>query len=1083
MLNESCTLVYLDFLTGALDKCDDITDNVFPTTSKLAAKMINLQQQHHYQSTTRTNGCLPKGIARQCKFTFSGNNPQLQEQLQLIFNEAGSRTLDLIIENTSRDLQNSKRRYYSSLDQLKSKCHESGHDFNNMHQKIQTTIRQVKSTTNNDHSRKLNRDLNQYKLYTKPDQPVSTTLAPKQKRNRRFKKITPKKKPPRRPKHRSKRQKLKSTGLPKTIDINKYFYNLTSLELTEHHKVIFSLGQKFCPTPKSANWSEFETAIDNWSYLLRYAVYYHNKPQSANALDYERILVKRTHRRPINNSGQPALELFIQKVRNDLLTQRPKKYIASNISSELQSALREMKFWEKDQNIIIRPYDKGQGYFIDYKLNYRERIVKELQSDLYEMIIEQSTMYIEVVDIISSWCCKWENEHRLTPTLCQWITPDATRRPGFIYMNYKRHKPQSNFPGRLITSGVGSLTENLSSLVALELKPLVLQLPHVLIDTNHLLRRLQEINGSNIIKKDDNIIHVSWDVVAMFPNIPEEMGITECDKLLDGRPLGQGLPTKCILEALKICLHYNISQFDGDWYRQVRGAAMGPHEACFYSDIAMSRYDRLVMSDSNPCKKPLVWARYRDDIYDPWPHGETELLKFTAWLNSICESIQFTVSYSIGNGVEFLDTCIYDRDGVLHTDLYSKPSDTHAYLPPSSCHPYHICRNNPNQIARRVRKLCSEETSYSLAREKFTGYITDRGYSEEVTNEAFDRFENIEREVLFNSKENIENSDPSQKSKRCFPLVSEYNPYLPAVPPVLNKHKHILRLDPVVNAAIPQDSIFASYKQPKSIKDLLVHSRFTSNVVEDNVKTNMGCKSCSKCYLCKSYIVETDTFKSYECDTVFKIKHDINCSTEGVIYLLLDEVCKRSYVGSTIDSMKTRMSNYKNHLKISHKGCEMAQHFAQCPDTHSLYSDDAVSSRSKIFIANFDAHLGKQLRVVLIDFVDLSCIETTKQKRDLIEIREGYWQTQLRTLSRYGGLNKKDERKLSNSRLAAKTRNVTVSPSPSLDTGDREAKSSDDDSSQDDTSDAPGPSVIQDQPEVRRSSRIRQKTKLCHICE
>ena len=312
---------------------------------------------------------------------------------------------------------------------------------------------------------------------------------------------------------------------------------------------------------------------------------------------------------------------------------------------------------------------------------------------------------------------------------------------------------------------------------------------------------------------------------------------------------------------------------------------------------------------------------------------------------------------------------------------------------------------------------------------------------------------------------------------------------------MLNKHKHILRLDPTVNSAIPQDSIFASYKQPKSIKDLLVHSRFTSKVVDNHIKTDMGCKPCTKCYLCKSYLVETDTFKSFECDTVFNIKHHIDCSTEGVIYLLLDDVCKRSYVGSTIDSMKTRMSNYKSHLKISYKGCEMAQHFAQCPDTHSLYSNDALNSRSKIFIANFDAVLCKQLRVVLIDFVDLSCIETTKQKRDLIEIREGYWQTQLRTLSRYGGLNKKDERKLSNSRLAAKTRNVTVSSSPSPDSGDREARSSDDDdsslddtsseddSSLDDTSDAPGPSATQDQPEVRRSSRIRQKTKLCHICE
>lgn len=71
---------------------------------------------------------------------------------------------------------------------------------------------------------------------------------------------------------------------------------------------------------------------------------------------------------------------------------------------------------------------------------------------------------------------------------------------------------------------------------------------------------------------------------------------------------------------------------------------MGPHEACFYCDIAMSYFDEMVFSEGNPCEKPLVWMRYRDDIYDPWPHGEAELIKFTDWLNSLNEQISFTVN-------------------------------------------------------------------------------------------------------------------------------------------------------------------------------------------------------------------------------------------------------------------------------------------------------------------------------------------------------------------------------------------------------------------------------------------------------
>ena len=220
----------------------------------------------------------------------------------------------------------------------------------------------------------------------------------------------------------------------------------------------------------------------------------------------------------------------------------------------------------------------------------------------------------------------------------------------------QKHKPEKDFPGRLITSGCGSYTENISALVAIELKKCAFDLPHVLRDTNHLLQNIDDINLSGKLE-GQNIIHASWDVIAMFPNIPESIGIEKCREVLNSRV--SGLSTECIIEALQIGLHYNIAEFDDQWYRQTKGAAMGPHDACFYSDIAMSHFDTLVNSESNPHKKPLFWLRYRDDIYDPWVHGEQELLDFTDWLNTLHPNIQFTLSYKTGEGIEFLDTYIY----------------------------------------------------------------------------------------------------------------------------------------------------------------------------------------------------------------------------------------------------------------------------------------------------------------------------------------------------------------------------------------------------------------------------------------
>ncbi len=138
----------------------------------------------------------------------------------------------------------------------------------------------------------------------------------------------------------------------------------------------------------------------------------------------------------------------------------------------------------------------------------------------------------------------------------------------------------------------------------------------------------------------------------------------------------------------------------------------------------------------------------------------------------------------------------------------------------------------------------------------------------------------------------------------------------------------------------------------------------------------------------------------------------------------------------------------------------MAQHFAVSSDTHSLYSDGIANNRSKEYQNNYDKHLSEQIKIILIERVDLSLAATTKEKRVLIEVREGYWQTQLRTLSRYGGLNKKDERIITNKRLAT-TRAATVPPA---------------EPQRRDSTPAPAgpPTVDPPAPELRRSSRTRK---------
>ena len=86
---------------------------------------------------------------------------------------------------------------------------------------------------------------------------------------------------------------------------------------------------------------------------------------------------------------------------------------------------------------------------------------------------------------------------------------------------------------------------------------------------------------------------VSWDVISMYPSIDNEVGLGTCKVALDRRDK-LSPSTDCLLEAIKITLKCNNSTFNNKHYRQNRGKAMRPHNACSYADLAMTTIDHKI---------------------------------------------------------------------------------------------------------------------------------------------------------------------------------------------------------------------------------------------------------------------------------------------------------------------------------------------------------------------------------------------------------------------------------------------------------------------------------------------------------
>ena len=81
---------------------------------------------------------------------------------------------------------------------------------------------------------------------------------------------------------------------------------------------------------------------------------------------------------------------------------------------------------------------------------------------------------------------------------------------------------------------------------------------------------------------------------------------------------------------------------------------MGPKNACAYADTTIHKIDCEVMEGqwSHP---PILWARFRDDVYIPWTHGPELLETFLKWLNTRLPGIKFTIESS-EHGTVFLQT-------------------------------------------------------------------------------------------------------------------------------------------------------------------------------------------------------------------------------------------------------------------------------------------------------------------------------------------------------------------------------------------------------------------------------------------
>ena len=94
---------------------------------------------------------------------------------------------------------------------------------------------------------------------------------------------------------------------------------------------------------------------------------------------------------------------------------------------------------------------------------------------------------------------------------------------------------------------------------------------------------------------------------------------------------------------------------------------------------------------------------YINDIFFLWDHGEEKLMLCIANINKMHPTIKFTADWS-KTSINFLEVSI--TEGIIETDLYVKPTDSHQYLFLYFCHPFYCKKCIPYSQTLRLNRIC-----------------------------------------------------------------------------------------------------------------------------------------------------------------------------------------------------------------------------------------------------------------------------------------------------------------------------------------------------------------------------------------
>jgi len=299
---------------------------------------------------------------------------------------------------------------------------------------------------------------------------------------------------------------------------------------------------------------------------------------------------------------------------------------------------------------------------------------------------------------------------------------------------------------------------------------------HTLTDTFDFVDKLRGAKVTDTM----NTCLASLDIVSLFTNVPIDFCLQIIKNAVTTMNVTIDFDIDLLIDLLRLCVCDVQFLFNGAYYRQTDGVAMGSPLGPILANICVGFIEAQVnVSDMAGI---VFYGRYVDDIFVVAKNYES-ITTLAHALNSVHENIKFTIEYENDSSLPFLDVRVDKKSSDFYFSWYHKSTWTASFLHYHSFVPHSWKIGLLKSFKYRLLRICSTE-SIGCAIDEVTNAFIMRGYPRDVIKKYFiDYFPMPKKQITNVPKKPVSISIPFLGDERTLIWKQRIKKYVESVYP------------------------------------------------------------------------------------------------------------------------------------------------------------------------------------------------------------------------------------------------------------------------------------------------------------